>query len=243
VPQHDSAAALATIRDAGRRKLELVEGASPAALAAARLVAATTSDAELLARWAADEGRPAAASGDKDFGWAVVRRSASLGHLDGAQIDRVASEDSSMSGHLSELRARAALPTESAKAWAWNQLYGESKLSNYEGLAVAEGFFDGYGENDATELLRGYADRFFAELPGVPQRYGDMAAEKFVIAAFPHRVIEPAVADAARTAIASPDNTAGVRRSLTDALDRLDRALLAHQRFGATTATPVASEG
>jgi len=243
VPQADSAAAQTTILNAGRRKLELVDGSSPAALAAARVVAATTSDPELLSRWAADEGRPQAASGDKDFGWAVVGRQAMLGLVDSAQIDAAAAADGGLSGHLSELEARAALPTETAKTWAWDQLYGASKLSNYEGLAVAEGFFAGYGENDATDLLRGYADRFFDELPEVPRRYGDMAAEKFVIAAFPHRVVEPSVADAARAAIASPDNTAGVRRSLTDALDRLDRALLSRDRFGASTVSPTATEG
>jgi hypothetical protein len=58
-----------------------------------------------------------------------------------------------------------------------------------------------------------------------------MAAEKVVLAAFPHRAVEPAVADAARVAIESPQNSAGVRRALVDALDRLDRALLAHDRF------------
>jgi len=233
VPQADSTIAQASILDAGHRKLELVDGSSPAALTAARVVASATSDAELLARWAADEARPPAASGDQDFGWAVVRRQAALGLIDPAAIDAAASADDSMSGHLSGLEARAALPTEAAKAWAWDQLYGEPNLSNYEGLAVAGGFFAGYGENDATELLRGYVDRFFGELPAVPQKYGDMAAEKFVLAAFPHRAVEPAVAAAARAAIAAPDNSAGVRRSLTDALDRLDRALIAHDRFGA----------
>ncbi|WP_446664973.1 aminopeptidase N [Flexivirga sp. B27] len=240
VPQQDSAHSQALLADAGRQRLEVVEDASPAALTAARLIATTSTDAELLARWAADDGRPQAAAGDKDFGWSVITRQAELGLIDAAAIAAAAERDDSMSGHLSQLEARAALPTEESKAWAWEQLYGESELSNYEGLAVAGGFFAGYGETDATDLMRAHIDRFFAQLPSVPDKFGDMAAEKFVGAAFPHRATEPSVAAAARRAIEAPDNSAGVRRALVDSLDRLDRALLAHERFPTTAARPSA---
>ena len=243
VPKADSAAALAVLHDAGRTRLDAADPKSPAALTAARLVAATTTEAELLGRWAADEGRPTAVSGDEDFGWAVVTRQAVLGLIDAAAIEAAAASDDSLSGHLSQLTARAALPTEEAKTWAWEQLYGATTLSNYEGFAVAHGFFAGYGETGVTDLLRPYVDRFFAELPGVSGKYGDMAAEKFVIAAFPHRATEPAVADATRAAIASDDNSAGVRRSLADALDRLDRALAAHERFAAESPNHPTTEG
>ncbi|RNI21648.1 aminopeptidase N [Flexivirga caeni] len=233
VPQADSAHVQAMLADAGLRRLDLVEDPQ-AALTPARLVAATTTDADLLARWAADDGRPGSAAGDTDFGWQVVRRQAALGLIDAAAIDTARARDDSLSGHLSALSARAARPTDEAKRWAWDQLYGERALSNYEALSLAEGFFAGYGENGADELLRGYVDRFFGELPAVPRKLGDMAAEKFVMAAFPHRAVEPAVADAARAAIANPDNTPGVRRALADSLDRLDRALVAHEKFGGT---------
>ncbi|HWC23672.1 MAG TPA: aminopeptidase N [Flexivirga sp.] len=238
VPHQDSARARTLLVDAGCRRLGAVDETSPEALTAARLVAATSTDAELLSRWAADDGRPAAASGDDDFGWSVLGRQAELGLVDGPAIDAAAARDESLSGHLSTLEARAALPSEDAKAAAWERLYGESALSNYEALAVAQGFFAGYGENDATDLMHSYIDRFFAELPTVPKKFGDMAAEKFVVSAFPHRAVEPAVADAARRAIASPDNSPGVRRALTDSLDRLDRALIAHERFAESPLHP-----
>jgi aminopeptidase N len=232
VPQDDSAAAKAALARAGARRLELVEPGSPAALTGARLVAATSNDAALLAAWAADTDRPAAAAGDKDFGWIAVVRQAELGLIDGAAIEQAAGQDDSLGGRLSALRARAALPTEEAKTWAWSQLYDdEHQLSNYEGTAIASGFFAGYGENGATTLMRAYADRFFTELPRVPKKFGDMSAEKFVLTAYPHAVVESDIADAARAAIADRSNTAGVRRALVDALDRTDRALVAHERF------------
>ncbi|GAB3484912.1 M1 family aminopeptidase [Flexivirga lutea] len=237
VPPSDSAAARDALHGAGRRRLDQVDPASPAALTAARLVVTTTTDGQLLDRWASDTDRPAAAAGDQDFGWLAVHRQAVLGLVDDAAIEQAATSDESLSGHLSRLGARAALPTEEAKAWAWDQLYGETHLSNYEGLAIARSFFAGYAETRVTEILRPYVDRFFTELPAVPAKYGDMAAEKFVVAAFPHRATEPAVADRARAATASSENSAGVRRALTDALDRLDRALVAHERFPATNAT------
>lgn len=232
VPQADSAAAKAALARAGTRRLELVDPASPAALTGARLVAATSNDAALLSAWAADHDRPAAAAGDQDFGWICVARLAELGQIDHAGIEQAAGKDDSLNGRLAALRSRAALPTEDAKVWAWDQLYGEGNhLSNYEGMAIAAGVFAGYGENDATALLRPYADRFFTELHSVPKKFGDMSAEQFVSAAYPHPVVEQDIADAARAAIGDSANTAGVRRALVDELDRTDRALVAHERF------------
>ncbi|GGB28105.1 aminopeptidase [Flexivirga endophytica] len=243
VPHADSADASAVLQDAGRRRLASVDGTSPSALTAARLVAATSTDANLLSQWASDVDRPAAAAGDQDFSWAVVARQAELGQIASADVDRAAAADESLSGHLATLRSRAALPTEEAKTWAWDQLFGTVDLSNYEGLAIAQGFFAGYGENAAAELLRSYVDQFFAALPIVPKKFGDMAAEKFVLMAFPHRVVERAVADAARTAIDSSDNTAGVRRALADSLDRLDRALVAQDRYSTAASKHPTTEG
>ncbi|MFC6705295.1 aminopeptidase N [Flexivirga alba] len=237
VPQRDSAAAKAALAEAGQRRLALVDPAAPAALTGARLVAATSSDAVLLSAWAADVDRPAAAAGDKDFGWIALARQAELGLIDRETIEQAAGRDDSLNGHLSALQARAALPLEESKTWAWSQLYGdEHQLSNYEGMAIAQGFFAGYGENDATALLRAYADRFFTELACVPKKFGDMSSEQFVLTAYPHGVVEQGIADAARSAIDDRANTAGVRRALVDALDRTDRALVAHRRF--TTESP-----
>lgn len=235
VPLADSAVATRTLADAGLQRLAQVDPASPAALTGARLAASTSTDPVLLADWAANLDRPAAAAGDQDFGWTVVERQAQLGLIGLAEIDAAATADDSLNGRLAQLRSHASLPTEAAKAWAWHQLYGEPELSNYEALAIASGVFAGYGENNATDLMRSYADRYFTELAGVPSKFGDMAAEKFVLTAFPRRVVEPAIAEAARAAIAIPDYTPGVRRALVDSLDRLDRALDAHARFATTT--------
>ena len=225
-------AAMATVAEAAARRLAWLEDADPATISAARLLAGTTTDQELLQAWARGARLPSTLSDDRDIRWSALHRLAALGLTDQDSIDQMRSSDSTLTGALAARAAEAAIPTEAAKERAWAELIGGS-LSNYEAARVAGSFFDVSGPG-TVDLLRPYVDRFFAEVPALA--YGEFALARVVAAGFPLAITEPRTADLAQAAIDRENLTASARRSLVQGLALLRDALGSHERF-ATKAT------
>ncbi|WP_169798537.1 aminopeptidase N, partial [Piscicoccus intestinalis] len=110
-------------------------------LAALRVAADASDDADLLASWLRGEGPAAALAGDRDFGWLCVTGLARLGAIDADGIDAHLAQDTSLQGRLQALTARAAIPTVPAKAAAWRLLAGPGEAGNHERLHTAHGFW------------------------------------------------------------------------------------------------------
>jgi aminopeptidase N len=206
------------------------QGAQPGSdqgLVAARVLAATTTDEDRLRAWVDGRNLPAGLEGDADFRWIVLRTLARLGLADDGLIARVEGDDTTLSGQLAALGARAARPGIPDKEWAWAELTQNRARSNYELNALATGFWS----SGSLEDLRPYAARYVSDVPHLAQWLGADALDRVATLAFPARVVEPATVELVREAIARPVLTAGVRRSMADELSKLEEALASRARW------------
>lgn len=230
LPQAEQSGARAVIAGAAAELLQSSEPGTTHALLAARFLARSSSDEELLRRWATGDGLPPGLDGDSDFRWLVVRNLAGRGLVDTGFVEEVRSQDDTLAGLLGSLSARAAMPGPDAKSWAWEELTANRERSNYELNALAAGFW----VEDDLDILRGYVPRYFAEVPEMAQWVGADALGRVATLAYPARVVEQATADASAAALAAGGGhlTPAVRRSIVDADSELREALRSRAAFG-----------
>jgi aminopeptidase N len=206
------------------------QGAEPGSdreLVAARVLAATSTDEDRLGAWVEGRNLPTGLEGDSDFRWVVLRNLARLGLADDELVARVEGDDTTLSGHLAALGARAARPGMQDKDWAWSQITQNRQRSNYELNALAAGFWS----SGSLEDLRPYAARYVTDIPHLAQWVGADALDRVATLAFPAPVVESETVDLVREAIARPDLPAGVRRSMADELSKLEEALTSRGRW------------
>ena len=218
-------AALDVLARTGRNALQAGEVGASLQLTAARLVAATSSDDALLRGWLDGTDLPDFLHGDPDFRWAVISRLASLGQTDAEEIDQWLAADTSVTGTLGALAAKSRIPTAEAKQAAWDRLLHDD-LSNSEVSAVAESFF---GRVD-QHLTAPYVARFFAEVPALADRYGEMSVQAVVHGGYPLTHVQQSTVDAAERALNS-ELSPGVRRALVDQTSVLREQLRSQQKF------------
>jgi aminopeptidase N len=228
LPHDEQRDAEQVVSRAAAAVLEAATPGSTRALVAARAVARTSADEELLHAWAAGERRPAGLEDDSDFGWIVVRNLASHGLAGRDLIEATRERDDTLQGRLSALMAGASMPDAQAKAWAWGEITTNRERSNYELNALAQGFWSS-GELD---VLRPYAARYFSDVPAMSAWVGDDALARVAQLAFPSRVVEEATAELGRAALRRDDLTPAVRRGIVDAESELEEALRSRATFG-----------
>ena len=219
---------------AGAAVLADAEPGSGRALAGARLLAAHSSDSDLLRRWSAGSDLPAGLEGDTDFRWVVVRRLAELGAIGVPEIDAAAALDRTQGGRLAALTARAALPDADAKAWAWEALTTDASLSNHELTALGTGFW----ASGAPADLEPYVERYASDLPRLAGRVGDDAMQSVSLAAFPKRVGTPETLEVLERMLEDEALTPAVRRTTVDGAARVAEGLRSRARFGGSRGRP-----
>ena len=228
LPADEQDGAFAVMADAAATMLAQSEPGSSRAFVAARYVATTTADENLLRRWAAGEHLPTGLGGDSDFRWVVVGNLARRGVLGPAEMDAALDLDRTMTGNLKWLQAKASAPDASAKVWAWEQLTGEHGRSNYELNALAAGFWHASDQ----DVLRPYVARYFSDVPALSGRVGEDALATVAAFAYPSRVVEASTANQSKTALQGDSLTASVRRAIVDADSQLREALASRAIFG-----------
>ena len=229
VPAAEREGLLEALAAAGRERAATAEPGTTTAWLGARVVAGCSSDAEELRRWARGQDLPEGLEADDDFRWQAVKRLAQLGALDG-ELELMAKHDTSLSGQLSALMARASQPDAESKAWAWAELAGrESGRSNYERNNLAQGFWSS-GE---PEVLAGYVERYLTEVPALSGVVGEDALARVAQLAFPLPVPTQATADAVDAVLAGGKVSPAVRRSMVDQRAVLTEVLRSQERFGA----------
>ena len=220
--------AQAVIATAAASMFAAAEAGSSRALLAARYLATSSADEDLLRRWAGGEGLPEGLEGDSDFRWVVVGNLARRGAIGSAGLHVALEQDRTMAGNLKWLQAKASEPDPAAKVWAWEQLTGENGRSNYELNALAAGFWHA---ND-QDVLRPYVARYFVDVPALSGRVGEDALGRVAALAYPANLVEASTADQSEAALGRPDLTASVRRAIVDADSQLREALASRARFG-----------
>ena len=228
IPPAEQHGADAVIAQAAASMLAQAEPGSSRALVAARYVATSCADEDLLRRWAAGQELPDGLAGDSDFRWMVLGNLAGRGAIGSAELDAALGEDRTMTGNLKWLQARASAPDAPAKAWAWQQLTGQHGRSNYELNALAAGFWHAGDQ----EVLRPYVARYFCDVPALSGRVGEDAMARVAALAYPANVVEASTADQSAAALERGDLTASVRRAIVDADSHLHEALSSRAAFG-----------
>ena len=225
----------AALADVGQTVLDASDPASSHALTAARLVARTTPDRDLLRRWVADDGRPEQLRGDTEFGWLAATSLARQGDLDEVGIDALAQRDQTVSGRLSALSAKAIRPTAEAKQWAWSQLFDETSLSAEERAAVASTFW----RAPDPQLVEPYVERYFGAMRELSQTMTGFSLMSLAYGAYPLAVATPRTLKLTEAAVADPATTAVLRKEYTDMAGRLAEVLASRVAFPAALADSV----
>ncbi|HHU09106.1 MAG TPA: aminopeptidase N [Intrasporangiaceae bacterium] len=228
LPPQRQPGAEATLAEAAQRLLDTAEPGSSVALAAARALARATADRTLLERWAGGDGLPAGLEHDSDFRWLVVGALARRGWLGEDGIETARQADSTLTGALAALSARASIPTAAAKEWAWTELTGNPNISNYEANAIAGSFW----VSGPLESLDAYRRRYVEDIPAMSATMGDDALSRVATLAFPTRLVDRTTEQVVLAALEGDDLTLGVRRAMVDALSELREALRSRDCFG-----------
>ncbi len=228
IPPGERAWAERVVADAATALLGEAPAGSTRALHAARTVARSSSDEELLRAWARGADRPAGLESDSDFGWIVVRNLAARGLVGADEIEAARAADDTLQGRLSALGARAAMPSAEAKAWAWAELTTNRERSNYDLNALAQGFW----QASDPDVVAPYAARYFSDVPAMAAWVGDDALARVATLAYPARSVAASTLELSVAAQQRGDLTAAVRRSIIDAQSQLEEALRSRSTFG-----------
>jgi aminopeptidase N len=228
IPVSEQAGAFAVMAKAAASMLAESEPGSSRALVAARYLATSSADEDLLHRWASGEQLPEGLIGDADFRWVVLDNLARRGAIGPVEIDAALDRDDTMSGNLKALQAKASAPDATAKVWAWEQLTGEHGRSNHELNALAAGFWHATDH----DVLRPYVARYFTDVPALSGRVGEDALATVAALAYPSSVVEASTAEQSAAALQRSDLTSSVRRAIVDADSQLREALASRAAFG-----------
>ncbi|MFC7532088.1 aminopeptidase N [Actinoplanes sp. GCM10030250] len=217
-------AALELLAQAADRLLAASPAAGSRQLAAARGLIGASVETGRLRGWLAGENVPPGLAVDADLRWLILYRLSVLGAAGHDVIDAELDRDRSASGEQWAARCRAALPEPAAKETAWAAVVGDASLSNRLAELTAAGFW----QPEQLELLDGYVERYFTEMPEMMRVRSGMSLERTAMAAYPDVAVTARTRQLATELLARPDLNPILRRVVQDADDDMRRALGAH---------------
>ena len=194
------------------------------ATALTRGLASTTPDVTLLQRWLLDHQTHTGLPVDPTLRWLAIVRLSRLGALDARAIDDERVGDGTITGVLGAAKALAAMPTEQAKAAAWQRLL-EPDISNRAFESTAAGLWD----MERPDLSYPYVEAYLAEAPALAQRgqaFAGAVGDAFPAVWLP----DPAVEAFARAL--EGDLPTVLRRKWEDTYDDLVRSRPSGQTLG-----------
>ncbi|MFK8846363.1 aminopeptidase N [Streptomyces sp. Ac-502] len=220
-------AALARVAAALRERLARTGAGDQTALTLFRALVDFTDDTAELRRWlGTGSGAPAAPlpAGlhlSSDLAWRIRLRLTVLGALGPRELTAAHAADVGSGADEGVAKCRAALPDPAAKEAAWQRLFSSEEVSNYELLALADGFW----HPEQAALTAPYVERFFTELPAAAAHYGDLTLDLLIKHLYPRHAAAPETLTAAENLLAHPALPAALRRAVNDLTYDLSRAL------------------
>ncbi|MEU0967570.1 aminopeptidase N [Streptomyces sp. NPDC005917] len=160
---------------------------------------------------------------DTDLRWAFVERLAAVGRFDEAEIAGEYDRDRTAAGERHAATARAARPTEEAKAEAWASVIESDKLPN----AVQEAVINGFVQTDQRELLAPYTDRYFEVLKSVWDSRSHEIAQQIAIGLYPSLQVSEETVTKTGTWLAAAQPSAALARLVSESRAGVERALKA----------------
>ncbi|MFE5855670.1 aminopeptidase N [Streptomyces sp. NPDC056500] len=223
VPAAERSAALGAIRDICRGLMRRTEDGSDPGL---RLIAVrhfidAAAQPEAIQEWLAEGSVIGGPELDPELRWRILYRLAVLGETDEAAIAAELETDPSATGQQGAARCRSALPTPEAKETAWERLFASDDLSNYLFRATAQGFW----QPEQADLVGPYLVRYYPDTVALADRRGPAIAEAAGRYAFPLHAVDDEARELGETCLRDAQMIPALRRSLSDQLDDLRRAL------------------
>ncbi|MFQ6146302.1 aminopeptidase N [Streptomyces seoulensis] len=212
--------------DATLAHLRAAEPGSDHQLAWARAFAATARTPEQLDLLGALLEGSEAIEGlavDTELRWAFVQRLAAVGRYDETEIAGEYERDRTAAGERHAATARAARPTEEAKAEAWASVVESDKLPN----AVQEAVIAGFVQTDQRELLAPYTDRYFEVLKSVWESRSHEIAQQIAVGLYPAVQVEEDTLRRTDAWLASAEPNASLRRLVSESRAGIERSLKA----------------
>ncbi|MEF9903896.1 aminopeptidase N [Streptomyces sp. P9-A2] len=160
---------------------------------------------------------------DTELRWAFVQRLAAVGRFDETEIAGEYERDKTAAGERHAATARAARPTEEAKAEAWASVVESDKLPN----AVQEAVIAGFVQTDQRELLAPYTDRYFEALADVWASRSHEMAQQIVVGLYPAIQVSEETLAKTDAWLTSTDPNAALRRLVSESRSGVERALRA----------------
>jgi aminopeptidase N len=159
---------------------------------------------------------------DTELRWTLVRALAASGRAGEAEIAAELQRDATDAGKRRAAAARAARPTEEAKAEAWRAIVEDTQIP----LAMATDMMRGFAQYGQEELLKPYVARYFEALGPVWENREFRFALVFGRQMYPHTIVSEETV-AATDAYLEGDVPAPIRRLLLEGRDGIQRALRA----------------
>ncbi|GGK46117.1 aminopeptidase N [Streptomyces flaveus] len=160
---------------------------------------------------------------DTELRWTFVQRLAVTGRFDEAEITAEYERDKTDAGERYATTARAARPTEAAKAEAWASVVESDKLPN----AVQEAVIGGFVQTDQRELLAPYTEKFFAAVKDVWESRSHEMAQQIAVGLYPSIQVSQDTLDKTDAWLASAEPNAALRRLVSESRSGVERALKA----------------
>ncbi|MFF7470175.1 aminopeptidase N [Streptomyces sp. NPDC008092] len=160
---------------------------------------------------------------DTELRWAFVERLAAVGRFDEAEIAGEYQRDRTAAGERHAATARAARPTEEAKAEAWASVIDSDKLPN----AVQEAVIGGFVQTDQRELLAPYTDKYFEILKSVWDSRSHEIAQQIAVGLYPSLQVSQETLARTDTWLAAAQPNAALARLVSESRAGVERALKA----------------
>jgi aminopeptidase N len=158
---------------------------------------------------------------DTELRWRLLRRLVAMGRAGDAQIDAELARDHTNAGQRQAAACRASVPDAEHKATAWRS------LTHASGVGIEEIVDIGYGFNrmEQADLLAGFTEKFFAELPEIWARHDGLLRVVLGKLLFPYSAASPELLERVDTFLATPDVDPAMARVLIEGRDIVDKAL------------------
>ncbi len=223
----DPQRAVAVVHRAAASRLDSAEVGSAVQLAAAEAFVTSHTDVDALRRWLAGSGLPEGVQLDLELRWRVLRRLATLGAVDRAELDQQYAAEPTARSEVELAGCLAALPDAAAKAWAWQRFIGQVEVPNYQLAAAGAGMF----QLGQEALTNPYVERYFDEVPATAAIRSGWALAETAAVFFPGTAVEEAVVDRAEALASRPGLDPALRRVLLDRADDTRRLLAVRAAF------------
>jgi aminopeptidase N len=178
---------------------------------------------DALAGWLIGDGAPEALAVDTDLRWRLLQALTAHGVMGEDEIAAEQDRDATATGRRQAERARALLPTPTAKERAWQRAMRDDELPN----AISEAIIGGFNHPAQRHLLAPYLDRYFTEIADVWERRTSERAQSCVVGLFPSWVVEQHCVDAADTWLGARNHPPALRRLVSEGRAGVVRALAA----------------